>query len=161
MPYKPRIQVCVKCGKEYLAKDHRVLHCSRSCALGGDKSYLWKGDNVGIDALHSYMRKHVPNNKTCNKCGESKKLDLANISGDYKRDVSDWEWLCRKCHMKSDGRLDAFLSHSAKRRLPNMKCKQCDTEFWPHSVKSMFCSNSCKMTFFNLNIKKYKNERKN
>lgn len=30
---------------------------------------------------------------------------MANISGKYKTDLSDWEYLCRRCHMKKDGRL--------------------------------------------------------
>ncbi len=33
-------------------------------------------------------------------------LDLSNKSGKYKRDLIDWEWLCRRCHMIKDGRLD-------------------------------------------------------
>ena len=31
--------------------------------------------------------------------------DLANISQEYRRDVDDFEWLCRSCHMKKDGRI--------------------------------------------------------
>lgn len=105
------MKTCEGCGKEYLAKDGRNRFCTRSCALSGSRSYLWKGDNVGIDALHTYMRKHVPNPQKCNDCKKEGKMDLANISGEYKREVSDWEWLCRRCHMKKDGRLSIFLSH--------------------------------------------------
>jgi len=32
-----------------------------------------------------------------------KPLEIANISGDYDKQICDWEWLCRSCHMKSDG----------------------------------------------------------
>lgn len=35
-------------------------------------------------------------------------LDVANISGKYQRDINDFEWLCRKCHMKKDGRINNF-----------------------------------------------------
>jgi len=34
--------------------------------------------------------------------------DVANISGKYKRDIKDFEWLCRLCHMTKDGRLEAL-----------------------------------------------------
>ena len=44
--------------------------------------------------------------QTCQNCGENKPLDLANISGKYLRKLSDFEWLCRKCHMTKDGRLE-------------------------------------------------------
>lgn len=155
MPYKPKIKTCNNCGKEFLAKDHRVMHCGRSCALSGSKSYLWKGDSVGIDALHTYMKKHVPDKGVCKTCGSRGKVDLANISNEYRRDISDWKWLCRKCHMTEDGRLERFLSHSRKRLLPLKKCPQCFKEFKPPLSKSIFCSRSCRATYHN------KKERKN
>jgi hypothetical protein len=48
-------------------------------------------------------------------CKQKRKLEVANISQQYKRDLSDWEWLCRKCHMTKDGRLKVFLTHSYKK----------------------------------------------
>jgi hypothetical protein len=40
----------------------------------------------------------------CEKCGKvTDKLDCANISGKYLRDlrdISDYRWLCRRCHNK-------------------------------------------------------------
>lgn len=70
----------------------------------------WKGNNVGLIALHEWMRKQIKEPKCCEECGKEKKLDLANISQEYKRDVSDWEYLCRRCHMIKDGRMERFLS---------------------------------------------------
>lgn len=29
-------------------------------------------------------------------------MELSNISGEYKRDVNDFEWLCVSCHRKKD-----------------------------------------------------------
>ncbi len=74
----------------------------------GSNNGQWKGDKVGYFALHEWVRNHKPKPICCEKCGcipYSTFLDLANISGDYKRDVNDFEWLCRSCHMVSDGRL--------------------------------------------------------
>ena len=68
----------------------------------------WKGDDVGYGALHEWIRLHLPEPTECSECGGSKRLDLANISQEYKRDLSDWEWLCRKCHMMKDGRMERF-----------------------------------------------------
>ena len=42
----------------------------------------------------------------CEDCGKVPPRDLANISQEYKRDINDFEWLCRKCHMTKDGRLN-------------------------------------------------------
>ncbi len=79
----------------------------------GKKNPAWKGIAVKYGALHDYVKYHFPKPKKCSDCGKIKKLDLANISGDYKRDLSDWEWLCRKCHMRKDGRAERlrFTGH--------------------------------------------------
>ena len=39
----------------------------------------------------------------------SKVYDLAN-KGIYNRNFDNWEWLCRKCHMLSDGRLENLIN---------------------------------------------------
>ena len=68
-----------------------------------EKHPLWKGDNVGYHALHDWVRKYknIPDN--CEVCGKkSNKLDAANISGLYKRDLNDFKFLCKKCHSRFD-----------------------------------------------------------
>ena len=72
----------------------------------GEKNPIWKGDKVKCDALHAYIRRHKPKPELCERCHKNKPYDLANISGKYKRDVNDFEWICRSCHMKSDGRIN-------------------------------------------------------
>lgn len=70
-----------------------------------EKHCLWKGDKVGLEALHAWVRRRLKMPKRCPDCSKRRKLDLANISQKYKRDLADWEWLCRKCHMTKDGRI--------------------------------------------------------
>lgn len=70
----------------------------------GSKNHNWKGDNVGYPALHQWARKQIVRPEVCPVCNIRFPIDLANISQEYKRDLSDWEWLCRKCHMDKDGR---------------------------------------------------------
>lgn len=70
---------------------------------------MWKGDDVGYEGLHTWVKRKLKQPDKCQKCGKNKKLDLANISQQYKRNLDDWEWLCRKCHMISDGRLEKML----------------------------------------------------
>lgn len=68
----------------------------------------WKGDKVGYTALHNWIRRRLPIPRLCKMCNKEKPYDLSNISGEYKRQLDDWEWLCRRCHMKNDGRLENF-----------------------------------------------------
>lgn len=66
---------------------------------------MWKGDKVGYNALHSWVKRRLQKPERCSSCRKVKLLDLANISQKYLRDIGDWEWLCRSCHMQKDGRL--------------------------------------------------------
>lgn len=66
----------------------------------------WKGNEVGYTGLHNWIRDNKPKPNFCEHCNEYPPYDLANISGEYKRDIKDFEWLCRKCHMLSDGRIN-------------------------------------------------------
>lgn len=67
---------------------------------------MWKGDKVGYISLHEWVAKRMNTDKVCSTCGSEKSVDLANISGRYSRELSDWKWLCRSCHMKEDGRIN-------------------------------------------------------
>lgn len=71
----------------------------------GNKSGLWKGNLVGLVGLHNWVRRHKPKPKLCIRCKKVPPRDLANISQKYKRDIDDFDWLCRRCHMESDGRI--------------------------------------------------------
>jgi len=80
----------------------------RFCYKGinsGQKNGQWKGDQVGYAAVHEWVKNRKIKPDLCERCKIRKVYDLANISEQYKRDVSDYEWLCRTCHMKKDGRL--------------------------------------------------------
>lgn len=69
---------------------------------------MWKGDNVGFYALHEWIKSRLPKTKLCQICNFKPPYDLANVSGKYLRDLTDWQWLCRKCHMESDKRIDGL-----------------------------------------------------
>lgn len=58
----------------------------------------------GYITLHSWVRYHKGKPNLCEKCGatEAKKFEWANISGEYKRDLSDWIRLCVSCHRFMD-----------------------------------------------------------
>lgn len=81
----------------------------------GEKHPLWAGDNVSYGALHSWVKRHFPKPEFCVDCKIKKARDLANISHEYKRDLSDWEWLCHKCHMDKDGVTAKLIERNKKR----------------------------------------------
>jgi hypothetical protein len=64
----------------------------------------WKDDEVGYNALHAYVKRRLPKTGLCQICFEAPSYDLACI-GKYNRDLNSWRWLCRRCHMYSDGRM--------------------------------------------------------
>lgn len=82
-----------------------------------EKNGMWKGDKVGYKSLHGWVRRNKPKPDLCEECKKDKPHDVSNVSGEYKRDLKDWRWLCRRCHMKEDGRLKNFM----RKRFGNQK----------------------------------------
>ncbi len=79
-----------------------------------EKNPMWKGNKVQYNALHGWVRRRKPKPKLCEECKIRKPYDLANISEEYKRDINDYEWLCRRCHMDKDGRMDNLINCSKR-----------------------------------------------
>ena len=73
----------------------------------GERSVEWKGDDAGYQAKHMWIRKQLGTPSECENCtlksSNSRQFHWANISGEYKRDLSDWVRLCVSCHMLIDG----------------------------------------------------------
>lgn len=111
-------RICLVCsGKLFTCiseiKSGGGLTCSRKCyyerlrkIIGKEeKSKNWKGDNVGIGALHEWVKRKLGKPNKCDHCGiseEKTNYDWANKSQQYKRELSDWLRLCRKCHIIYD-----------------------------------------------------------
>lgn len=112
------------CGKKgYVESAMLRRGLSKSCGCYGlerlkdrksGKNPNWKGANVGYAAIHSWISIRMPHKNTCSSCEKPCNPDLANISQEYKREVSDWEWLCRSCHMKKDGRIEKMKLYGKK-----------------------------------------------
>jgi len=82
----------------------------------GELNGRWKGDNVTKkSALHTWVRRRKIKPKLCEDCKEFPPYDLANISGKYKRDTNDFKYVCRRCHMKNDGRLKKLSKYNFKK----------------------------------------------
>lgn len=87
------------------------------CGKFGDKARRWRGEKAGYAAKHIWIVKHYGKADRCEQkgCSYPKVVDAgrriiekpsryewANISGEYKRDRSDWVMLCPSCHRKID-----------------------------------------------------------
>jgi len=69
----------------------------------GANNSNWKGDTVGYMALHTWLHRRLGKATACVECGKTKgRIEWANKSHEYKRDVSDWISLCKKCHIAYD-----------------------------------------------------------
>jgi hypothetical protein len=70
--------------------------------MRGDHSHSRRGDDVGYQGLHKWIRAHKARTGICEHCGSKAKTEFANVSGEYKRDINDFIELCRKCHADYD-----------------------------------------------------------
>lgn len=72
----------------------------------GKLNPLWKGDQVGYDALHDWVLRNKIFIGKCEICklesNNRRVIQAANISGEYKRDINDFVWLCNRCHYAFD-----------------------------------------------------------
>ena len=97
--------------------------CSYECA---NSSRRYKNTNTPreteLKRLHIWIRRRKPQPECCEDCGvKNQFLDLANISQEYKHVIEDYEFLCRRCHMRKDGRSKLNLSQARQiRRLKEM-----------------------------------------
>lgn len=114
---------CVECGNKFLTWPSKKF-CSRKCYYlsitgkpngqkgnkyperSGENSHTWRGDGAGYHAKHKWIYKEKGRakyhecslkDKTCRG-----KTQWTNISGKYKRDISDWQVLCQSHHTRFD-----------------------------------------------------------
>lgn len=80
----------------------------RMKGLVGRECAKWQGENIGYAGIHAWARKNKPKPEFCECCNANAPRDCANISQEYRRDLNDFEWLCRRCHMATDGRLAIY-----------------------------------------------------
>lgn len=81
--------------------------------------------------LHYWIRKNLGKATFCSndKNHKAKRYDWANISGNYKKDFSDYKSLCRSCHMKMHGyseklRLRSLGNHYRRRAILQLDLKE-------------------------------------
>ncbi len=75
----------------------------------GEQHFAWK-EKPQYSTLHRWVRRWKGKASHCEHCelkeipkGFKRYFGWANISREYKRDLSDWIQLCMKCHKSYDG----------------------------------------------------------
>lgn len=105
---------CLVCKKQLISHPSYVKkYCSKDCwgiANRNKRNYLWKGEKATYRTKHAWLVRRIGKANHCEHCGldklpKGKKriFDWANISGKYKRDITDYISLCKKCHKHFDG----------------------------------------------------------
>lgn len=95
----------------------------------GEEHYRWKGEGVGYISLHQWVKRHLPASILCQNCNKVPPLDLANTTGIYTRDLNNWMYLCRRCHIHSDGRLKNLIpGNSTRIDMSGRVCSVCGSD---------------------------------
>lgn len=66
----------------------------------GSKNNKWK-ENAGYVAIHDWVRRYKEKHKNCEDCGigsDIRRLEWSNIDHKYRRNLDDYNALCRYCH---------------------------------------------------------------
>lgn len=94
------------------------------------------GANSSYRMLHSWVEKNLGKPKQCVLCGTTsrKTYHWANISGKYKKELSDWRRLCVTCHHREKNLGYCIRKHKLtpintyKRKNSNsIECRICRT----------------------------------
>jgi len=103
---------CFICKKEFRTTGGEIsnnggITCSRSCYYKRLKIILEeknKNASMTYSSVHCWIRRIKGSPKICDFCKSTseKQYDWSNISKNYLRSLSDWQRLCRKCHIKYD-----------------------------------------------------------
>ena len=77
----------------------------------GKEHYHWKGGNGTYARLHYWVNQQKGKPVICEFCGKTKgKLEWANKSQQYKKNLDDWISLCKKCHIEYDNTIKVLKS---------------------------------------------------
>lgn len=120
---------CLNCGKEITGK--RIKFCSNACGSTHysqeyrkkhpDYNKNWEMKNKekrrkqkeersnkynlsfeDYKYIHQWVGRHKPKPDVCQICNSKPPEELSNLSGEYKKEINDYWYLCRECHQLFD-----------------------------------------------------------
>lgn len=81
----------------------------------------WKGKDASYSAVHHWIKRELGSPLHCSQCnkteGTTRNFHWANISGKYKRELTDWKRLCVSCHVYFDNRNILCIKNLPKPKL--------------------------------------------
>ena len=89
-------------GRKFNSTSKEKMSASAMGKHNDEKNPAWKGDEVGYRAIHQWVERKLGKATHCsnNKNHTAKRYHWANISGEYKRDVTDWKQVCPHCNFQ-------------------------------------------------------------
>lgn len=106
---------CKECGIEFwVYPSNNRVYCSRSCNgknsatqfITGETHPMWRGDRVGITAMHTWLKSHYGKADHCENpdcLGLSITFEWSKLRGkEYERKRENFWQLCKKCHVIYD-----------------------------------------------------------
>lgn len=106
---------CNSCAQKYRFKDTPVWNKGikrwwsssaqwkkKDPRVTGENQHCWKGDDASYAAKHQWVYRNLESSPKCSQCDSTRFVQWANVSGEYKREKSDWIRLCAKCHHRYD-----------------------------------------------------------
>jgi uncharacterized protein YlaI len=101
--HRRHLSEALKGNTNWLGKHHTEATKAKISQIHlGERSSSWKGDNVKYVGLHTWVRRRLSRPDLCQICNKVPSQDLANVTGNYNRDFSNWQYLCRSCHQILD-----------------------------------------------------------
>jgi hypothetical protein len=110
---------CSQCGRTYRTTSSELTRrgksatlCSVRCrttwltahAPHGPEKTNWKGDAADYSSVHKWVTRHLGRPDGCEHCGDTSRrhYEWSNISQQYRREPTDWQRLCKPCHIRYD-----------------------------------------------------------
>lgn len=91
--------------KSRTGQKRSVIELKRlSQSVSGTNNPNYRGENVGYQTKHTWLRKEFGRASKCENCKTEKlvRFEWANISKKYKRQRTDYIQLCALCHRRWD-----------------------------------------------------------
>jgi hypothetical protein len=119
---------CLACGKPLVRKQYGATmeclrdfngrqYCDRSCAaafLRGKRHHNWKGETARPNSHRARARENYVLPALCQECGVAPATQRHHRDGHTANNEPDnIAFVCSRCHMTIDGRLDAFSQRLA------------------------------------------------
>lgn len=92
-----------------------------SASKMGERNPNWRGDSICEDSGRDRAWRWFASPATCGICGKETKTERHHKDGNTLNNApSNIAFLCRRCHMLADGRLQAFLAfdHTLDQKRP-------------------------------------------